>query len=57
MEFCYFLFFFVKKEYKKDVKCKVFIIIKLELKKIKNLRNYNMKNIRFLEKLLSILMF
>lgn len=54
MEFCHFLFFLVKKEHKKDVKCKAFTTTKLELKKIKNPRNCNMKNIRFSEKLSSI---
>lgn len=57
MEFCHFLFFLVKKEHKKDVKCKAFTTTKLELKKINNPRNCTMKNIRFSEKLSSISMF
>lgn len=57
MEFCHFLFFLVKKENKKDVKCKAFTTIKLGLKKIKNPINWNTKNIRFSEKLSNIPMF
>lgn len=52
MEFCHFLFFLVKKEHIKDVKCKAFTTTKLELKKIQNPRNCNMKNIRFSEKII-----
>lgn len=44
MEFCHFLFFLVKNEHKKDVKCKAFITTKLELKKVKKLQ-YEIYNI------------
>lgn len=38
MGFCHFLFFLVKNEHKKDVKCKAFITTKLELKKVRKLQ-------------------
>lgn len=44
MKFCHFLFFLVKNEHKKDVKCKAFITTKLELKKVKKLQ-YEIYNI------------
>lgn len=50
MEFCHFLFFLVKKEQIKDVKCKAFTTTKLELKKIQNPRNCNMKKYKIFRK-------
>lgn len=43
MEVCHFRFFLVRKEHRKDVKCKAFTTTKWKLKG-KNPGNYNVKN-------------
>lgn len=50
MEFCHFLFFLVKKEHKKDVKCKAFTTTKLELRKDKEPKKLQYEKYRIFQK-------